>query len=170
MTASEDTEVPPGPPEDVEWKPHYSRAVQCGWCEDWVAGMTRVDLRLRLLWHQWRKHRDRIFLGTEVADQLDTIKNHLPRELYVYRKHGKALIVRDSETGVELYTPTGTTRSPVEMAEYDGPVLVGGVFRRVRDEDGVLVAYHPYGGRMNILHRDDHDDEAVLLEEVTPVA
>lgn len=49
------------PPENVDWKPYHTRAWECGWCDDWVTGITPWDVHLRLLWHQWWNHRERIW-------------------------------------------------------------------------------------------------------------
>lgn len=48
-------------PEEVDAKSHHRHAWECGWCNDYVSALTRVGVHLKLLWHQWMNHRDRIW-------------------------------------------------------------------------------------------------------------
>lgn len=34
---------------------------ECGWCDDEVTALTKIGVHVRLLWHQWWNHRERIW-------------------------------------------------------------------------------------------------------------
>jgi hypothetical protein len=63
MTETDDwttVESPEEMPDSLDFGPLGGWACMCGGCEEWVKGYTRVDTHLRILWHQWQNHRERI--------------------------------------------------------------------------------------------------------------
>lgn len=55
--------IPEDWPDDLDEIPKWARTgVRCGWCDEkTVYGITWLDRRIKLLWHQWRNHRQRIW-------------------------------------------------------------------------------------------------------------
>ena len=94
----------------------------------------------------------------------------LAREIHHYELGVQRLYLHDWAEGTTLYKRAGTATTPTELAGHDGPVLLDGddAFRRVEEEeDGLIRAYHPHAGRMELwAPQDDLDGEAVLLREV----
>lgn len=92
--------------------------------------------------------------------------NGPPYELARYRVGVVDVFVHDWAEGTRLYTSAGTTRSPAEVAEHDGPAIYEGDFRRFI-EDGSIVEQHPHAGYRGAWAPDDTlDSEAILLTRV----
>lgn len=93
---------------------------------------------------------------------------HADFELTHYQVGVIDLILHDWAEGTDLYKRAGETTDPVEVADHDGPAIVGGYFKRLdQDDDGVIVGYHPHAGRDGFHAPDDRLDEpAILLVEV----
>lgn len=93
----------------------------------------------------------------------------LAREVHHYELGVQQLFVHDWAEGTDLYKRAGTATTPTELAAHDGPVLLDGddEFRRVEQDDGLIQAYHPHGGRMELwAPQDDLDEPAILLRVV----
>lgn len=105
--------------------------------------------------------------GGAVADPVAELAEQLPREVHVYDVGGERLFVRDAEHGVECFRKAGATSDRGALVAHDGPVVIDGTFRYIREtEYGAVETYHPHGGRMGRLDTEASTPEAVLLAEV----
>jgi len=90
-------------------------------------------------------------MSSDIERHAELAGQQTPREVKFFQHGRQTLIVRDWNEFAQLYKTAGGTKDFDEMDTHDGPVLIDGQFRHVVEDDGFLIAHHPYGGRMEII-------------------